>query len=207
MGPMSSLSALSTKVALGRGLDAARRSGAAFISEGLTAAFRQRLAQEVSAGPFARMSTYEGRAQQEGELFHIGADLTGYPGVRQLRDELVAGIRAHGDRIPELAAWMPNEIHIQRYPTRALGITPHLDHKRYHLLIAIFTVAGSAPFTWCADRSGTAHEEWQAGPGSLVLLRAPGLAGVQDGRPLHKVGGPVSGERISVTFRMNARAP
>lgn len=200
--------ALSPERELHAGLDAARRSGAAFVEGALTATFREQLAAEVRAGPFAAMSAYEGRAQQEGDLYHLRADdpddLAAYPSLRQLRDELVAAVRDRG-RLPELAGWLPNEIHVQRYPERALGITPHLDFKRYHLLIGIVTAAGSAPFTWCADRSGTVYEQWQAGPGSLVLLRAPGLGGVDDGRPLHTVSGPEAGERISVTFRMNTR--
>lgn len=196
--------ALSPHTQLHLGLDAVRRYGAAFVDEALNESFRQRLAAEVSAGPFAAMSAYEGRAQQEGELFHLHGDLAGYPAVDQLRSELVAAVRDR-ERIPELAGWLPNEIHVQRYPARALGITPHLDLKRYGLLIAIFTAAGSASFTWCADRAGTVHEQWEAGPGSVVLLRAPGLGGADDGRPLHTVSGPETGERISVTFRMNTR--
>lgn len=203
-----SMPALSSHADLYLGLHAARRYGAAFVDQALTGSFRQRLAAEVNAGPFAAMSAYEGRAQQEGELYHLRADrhddVAAYPSLRQLGEEFRAAVR-NRERIPELTGWLPNEIHVQRYPARALGITPHLDLKRYGLLIAIFTAAGSASFTWCADRSGTAYEQWQAGPGSLVLLRAPGLGGADDGRPLHTVSGPETGERISVTFRMNTR--
>ena len=37
-------------------------------------------------------------------------------------------------------------------------------------------------------------------PSSLVLLRAPGLAGAADSRPFHTVGGPTNDTRISLTF-------
>ncbi|GAA4864325.1 hypothetical protein [Actinomycetospora straminea] len=53
----------------------------------------------------------------------------------------------------------------------------------------------------CSDRAGTTVRAWEAGTGSLVLLRGPGLAGVEDGRPLHAVDGPREGRRTSVTFR------
>jgi len=67
----------------------------------------------------------------------------------------------------------------------------------------VFTLAGSARFSVCADRSGNVLEEWEAASGSLVLLRGPGFDGVEDGRPFHCVQGPVSGERYSLTFRVN----
>jgi hypothetical protein len=102
-----------------------------------------------------------------------------------------------------VSEWLPNEVDVQRYHALALGITPHLDLKRYRVLIAIVTVGHSAPFSLCKDREGTVSEQWQAEPGSLVLLRAPGLGGAEDGRPLHAVGGPPVGTRISITWRMN----
>jgi hypothetical protein len=35
------------------------------------------------------------------------------------------------------------------------------------------------------------------------LLRAPGLDDADDGRPLHAVSGPQTGQRISVSYRMD----
>jgi hypothetical protein len=88
-------------------------------------------------------------------------------------------------------------------PPRRLGITPHLDLKRYHYLVAIITADGTAPFTICKNRAGDPLTIWAAAAGSLVLLRAPGLDGIDDGRPLHTVSGPDSGQRISVSLRMD----
>ena len=42
------------------------------------------------------------------------------------------------------ATYAPNEIYLQRYRPGSLGITPHLDGKRYRRLVAFFTVRGSA---------------------------------------------------------------
>jgi hypothetical protein len=46
-------------------------------------------------------------------------------------------------------------------------------------------------------------QEWEAGPGSLTLLRGPGLLDAEDGRPFHTVHGPAAGRRFSITFRIN----
>jgi hypothetical protein len=87
--------------------------------------------------------------------------------------------------------------------TQATRHHPHLDLKRYHYLVAIITAHGTAPFTICKNRTGEPLTTWPATAGSLVLLRAPGLDGLDDGRPLHTVSGPATGHRISVSYRMD----
>lgn len=197
--------ALAADVDLRGHLRAVQAMGATFAERVLAEDFRLGLEDEVQAGPFEPLPQFEGRAQQEGELFGIGDDTSGYPRVSQLRDELAELVRVHGREFAGLTAWWPNEVGVQRYPAQAVGITPHLDLKRYTHLVAVFTVAGSAPFTVCKNRAGEALVRWWASAGSLVLMRGPGFGGVEDGRPLHMVGGPESGQRISVTFRMNSR--
>jgi hypothetical protein len=118
----------------------------------------------------------------------------------------VALVRRDAAEIPGCADWRPNEISIQRYQPGALGITPHLDLKHYHYLVAIITAAGRAPFTLCKNRDGDPLTTWAASAGSLVLLRAPGLDGTDDGRPLHTVSGPPVGQRISISYRMDTSA-
>jgi len=39
------------------------------------------------------------------------------------------------------------------------------------------------------------------------LMRAPGLAGVRDGRPYHAVHGPARGARCSLALRMRVDPP
>jgi alkylated DNA repair dioxygenase AlkB len=121
-----------------------------------------------------------------------------YPVLSCLRDRLVQRIHAHG--VPE---WVPNEVAVQRYQPGSIGITPHRDQRRFALLVAVITVAGSAPFTLCRDRSGDPVRTWQADEGSLVLLRGPGLSREQDGRPMHHVGGPIGIPRTSIGIRMD----
>lgn len=66
--------------------------------------------------------------------------------------------------------------------------------------------SGEAEFMLCKNRAGEVLRSWTTAPGSLVLLRAPGFAGVDDGRLLHAVRGPLVRERISVTYRMDSRS-
>jgi hypothetical protein len=85
----------------------------------------------------------------------------------------------------------------------ALGVSPHVDSKRFAVLVAIFTIEGSARFALCQTRAGEILQEWEAGPGSVTLLRGPGLLDAADRRPFHTVHGPAAGRRFSITFRMN----
>jgi hypothetical protein len=183
------------------------RSGAAFVSDALTAGFRGRLQEEVDRGPFRPLPEEIGPVRQETEAFEVGGRLSGYPLLAELRRALVRAVREQGRGIRGLSTWRPTEISVQRYRGGAVGITPHLDGKRYRRLVAIFTILGTARFTVCRDRGGEPLEEWETVPGSLVLLRGPGLGGLRDGRPFHRVSGPEDGLRYSVGFRMEVRRP
>jgi hypothetical protein len=125
-----------------------------------------------------------------------------YLALAGLCDELVGQVHRHG--VPQ---WLPNEVAVQRYHPGSLGITPHRDQRWFAQLVATITVAGSAPFTLCRNRAGDPIRTWQASEGSLVLLRGPGLAGQEDGRPMHLVGGPTGGTaRTSIGIRMHSAA-
>jgi hypothetical protein len=184
-------------------LDQVRVDGAAFIEKALADPFLDQLRAEANTLPYEPLPGEEGRARQEGEIHVIRHTPTGYLAIDRLSAELVELVHDHGAEIPGCAEWQPNEASIQRYHATALGITPHLDLKRYHYLVAIFTAAGNAPFTLCKNRDGDPLTTWPATAGSLVLLRAPGLDHTEDGRPLHTVAGPPAGHRISVSFRMD----
>lgn len=203
---MSRTFALSSDLDLTDQLQMVNDVGVALVEEALDEEFRQQLDVEVSAGPFEAMPSEQGRARQEGHIFHLRNHFGTYPLVEQLGNELVYLVHTQGSAIVGAPSWEPNEVHVQRYPTHALGITPHLDLKRYRILIAIVTAVGSARFTWCKDRTGSLLKQWDVTPGDLILLRAPGLGSHADGRPLHAVGGPLTGHRISVTWRMNSLA-
>ncbi|HET9118647.1 MAG TPA: hypothetical protein VFN75_11340 [Pseudonocardiaceae bacterium] len=173
--------------------------GAAFVARVFRQPLRDRLAIELAAGPYEPVEPVIGQVRQETESFVVPAgDLDRYPVLSCLHDRLVQRIQTHG--VPE---WMPNEVAVQRYQPGSIGISPHRDQRRFALLVAVITVAGSAPFTLCRNRSGDPIRTWQADEGSLVLLRGPGLAGEPDGRPMHHVGGPTSTPRTSIGIRMD----
>jgi hypothetical protein len=182
------------------------RQGAAFVREALTAAFLQRLQPELDRGPFRALPEEVGPVRQQAEAFELRGRPPDHPRLAELRGALGRAVREHGGGIRGLASWRPNEISVQRYRGAGVGITPHLDGKRYRHLVAVFTTLGTARFAICRDRAGEVLEEWETFPGSLVLLRGPGLAGVRDGRPFHRVSGPETGWRYSVGFRMGARS-
>jgi alkylated DNA repair dioxygenase AlkB len=95
----------------------------------------------------------------------------------------------------------PEEVTVQRYAPDSAGISTHRDGRRHAYLVAILTLEGSALLRQCSDRAGTTVDAWDAGAGSLVLLRGPGLGGIEDDRPLHAVDGPGGHRRTSLTLR------
>jgi hypothetical protein len=190
---------------LGDALARTAGQGAAFVPEAMTAAFLQRLQPELEPGPFRALPEEIGPVRQQTEGFELRGRPPGYPRLAELRGALGRAVREQGGGIRGLASWRPNEISVQRYRGGGVGITPHLDGKRYRRLVALFTTVGTAQFAICRDRAGELLEEWETFPGSLILLRGPGLAGMRDGRPFHRVSGPQTGWRYSVGFRMDTR--
>lgn len=179
------------------------RTGAAFVPAALPGDFREHMLLEVRGGTFERLPAEMGPVRQEADLLLIREPFDRWPVVARLRLELVEALRLHGRGRQGLARWWPNEAYVQRYEAGALGVTPHRDSKRFVILIAVFTLAGSATFSLCRDRAGEVIEEWAAGPGSLIMLRAPSFGDEEDSRPFHRVLGPATGQRYSLTFRMN----
>jgi hypothetical protein len=201
--PLASTTVLHTDLDLGRSLPGLRNAGAAFIPHALSEPFRQRLQREIQDGPFERLPDQIGPVRQEADLFVITDAMTAYPTLARLRAEFVTRLRQDGPQIAGLARWWPNEAYVQRYEPGALGVSPHLDSKRFAVLVAIFTTQGNARFALCQDRAGAIIQEWDADSGSLTLLRGPGLLDAEDQRPFHTVSGPTAGRRFSITFRMN----
>jgi len=178
-------------------------AGAAFLPDALPAEACAWIVGELASARFSHLQEHEGRARQEGEILVIRNRLRDYPAIRRLRRELVNAAHEAADEIAELASWEPNEVSAQRYRADSLGITPHLDLKRYRYLVVIATVQGTADFMLYKNRQGDLVTTWRAEAGSLILLRGPGLGGIEDGRPLHAVAGPVQGQRTSLGFRMD----
>jgi hypothetical protein len=180
--------------------------GAGFAPDALDDHFRRRLLAEIEDGPFEPLPERSGRnaVRQQADCFVVRADMCCYPLIRQLRDDLMSCLREQSTPQSGLPAWLPNQASVQRYAPGSLGVSPHLDGKRFHYLVAVFTLEGAASFALCTDRTGTVLHQWETLPASLVLMRGPGLAGSVDGRPLHTVRGPRQGHRTSLTYRMDS---
>ena len=183
-----------------------KEDGAAYVPGALGGEFRRRLQRELEAGPFAPVPRQVGEVSQEVASFLArGVAFDAFPLARELLEELTTVVKRDGVGIKGLSGWKPNVVMVQRFQPGTLGITPHLDGKRFAHLVAIVTTKGTARFTLCRNRKGDPVARWRLGPGSVVLLRAPGFAGVEDGRPFHMVAGPPRGERYSLAFRMDTR--
>ncbi|HWC39771.1 MAG TPA: hypothetical protein VG476_14630 [Acidimicrobiales bacterium] len=178
--------------------------GHCLVRRALTRTRTEELLGELAAQPFSPLEPVIGTVHQRGEGMTVDVDDGNPPAAGKLVSELADEVRASG--IPGTSDYIPNEVTCQRYLDGASGIEPHMDQRRYRLLIAAFTLVGEAPFTVFEDRSATTVvRAWMTRAGDLCLLRAPGLAGIPDGRPTHSVGGPSAGARMSLTVRMNER--
>ena len=121
--------------------------------------------------------------------------------------EAVERVRRQGSGIRGLATWRPNEAGVGVYRPGWVGVTSHLDGRWYRRLVVVVTLVGSARFEIRRSREGPVIEAWDARARAITLMRAPGLAGVRDGRPFHAVHGPRRGVRCSVALRMARPAP
>jgi hypothetical protein len=195
---------LLAKLDLGPVLEAVRRNGVAVVDQALADPFRRQLERELMTVPYQAAPAEVGPVRQETDVFLL-RNLAGFPIVAELVGEFRTAVRAHAREIRGLATYAPNEVYLQRYRPGSLGITPHLDVKRYRRLVAFFTVRGSACLSVFRERAGEEIARFSIGPGSLALLRAPGLGGLRDGRPFHAIVPGGIEERVSVGLRMDTR--
>ncbi len=187
-------------------LRACARVGHARVPSAVAAAFLRDLRRELDAGPFRPFGESFGPVRQQIDGFDVPLPSDDFPLLTELCRELRDRVRLHGRGLRGLATWAPNEVGIAHYVPGSIGITPHMDGKWYRRLVVVATVSGRAPFAICGSRDpDDVLERWVAGPGDLVLMRGPGLAGARDGRPFHLVEGPRRGERLSLGIRMSAR--
>lgn len=184
------------------------RDGAAYEPGVVPEALCRAVLDELAAETFVPLPPVEGPfgVRQEGEHLVLAVESSGSgPAVQSLHAAVVAAAHAYAyayaEEIDGLAEWHPDEITVQRYRPGSAGISVHRDGRRHRGLVAILTLEGSARIRQCSDREGTTMRSWEADTGSLVLLRGPGLAGVEDDRPLHAVDGPREHRRTSFTLR------
>jgi len=172
-------------------------------------AFLSDLRREVEGGPLRRMEGSFGAAGVRMEIdgYDLEAPFEGFPVLTELAGSFTARVRSDGAQIRGLRTWRPNQAGVAVYRSDSVGVTSHLDGRWYRRLVAVFTVEGSARFEVRSSREGDLLERWEARAGSATLMRAPGLAGVRDGRPYHAVHGPPRGIRCSLALRMRVDRP
>ena len=172
-------------------------------------AFLSDLRREVEGGPLRRMEGSFGAAGVRMEIdgYDLEAPFEGFPVLTELAGSFTARVRSDGAQIRGLRTWRPNQAGVAVYRSDSVGVTSHLDSRWYRRLVAVFTVEGSARFEVRSSREGDLLERWEARAGSATLMRAPGLAGVRDGRPYHAVHGPPRGTRCSLALRMRVDRP
>jgi hypothetical protein len=205
---MASPRALVAGLALRGPLRTCADVGHARIADAVSRDFLGPLRSEIGAGPFRAFGESFGPVRQQIDGYDVRVPSDGFPLLTQLARELRERVRSHGRGVRGLATWVPNEVGVTHYIPGSIGITPHLDGKWYRRLVVVVTVFGRAPFAICGSRDpNDVVDRWTAGPGGLVLMRGPGLAGARDGRPFHLVEGPRRGERLSLGVRMSANPP
>lgn len=183
-------------------LDRVAAEGAAFEPDVLTPEAVGRLSAEVAAGPVRPYREQFGQVRQQIEGFDVDAPYVGFPRIGELCRALSTLVREQGSGIHGLSGWHVNEAGVVLYRPGSIGITPHLDGKRYRRLVAVVTLWGSAELNICRDRAGGVMTTFLASARSLTLLRGPGLAFARDGRPFHSVSTPRAGERCAIGLRM-----
>ena len=190
--------------ALGAALRRMASGGAAHVDGLLDPAFCRVLWREIALGPLRGMTGTFGKAGVRMEIdgSDLDAPFDGFPYLQELAAAFTERVRSDGDGIRGLRTWGPNEAGIGVYRPGSVGITSHLDGRRYRRLVAVFTLVGSAPFEVRSSREGEVIRTWQARTGGVALMRGPGLAGMRDGRPYHAVHGPARGVRCSLALRM-----
>lgn len=179
-----------------------------FNSKVLTRNFCLELAHEVLQGPFEDFLDVSLGVYQKFAVFspdyHSEATLKQYPLLRELGDTLGALVRANAAQNKALRTWHPNDVAVQKYSGKYDGIGRHRDFASDIHLVASFTVMGTGEIGIHTRREDPVPSKClQTAPGSLLLLRAPGLVDTsEDLRIVHSVKCPYSSPRISVTYRL-----
>ena len=117
--------------------------------------------------------------------------------IGELGRQLANGVQSSG--VDELAHWEPNDVQIQSYWDKNVGIGPHRDFLSDKLLVVVYNL-GVATFN--------VHEEdgyvftYRLYPGDVMLLAGTGFG--DHPRPVHSVTDIFPG-RTSITYRMSVK--
>ena len=154
---------------------------------------------ETTTGHYLNLPARVNGVQQRAEQLAVRIGDPAHPALGDLIRTLCAALAAQ-PHSSGAHRFTPSEARYMRYTGDGAGLGAHRDGKCYALLVCVFSIAGSAPFTVYADEGGPPLS-FLVDAGDLVLLRGPGFDGLSDGRPRHAVGAPVTKERVSLTLR------
>ena len=189
-------------------LGACARVGHARVTSAVPTDVLRRLRAEIESRPFHPFGESFGEVRQQIDGYDIQVPASEFPVLTALCRDLRVAVRSQGRGVRGLVSWAPHEVGVTHYVPGSIGITPHRDGKRYRRMVVVATVYGRAPFAICGSRDPQdIVDRWISGPGDLVLMRGPGLAGARDGRPFHLVEGPRREERLSLGIRMLTKPP
>lgn len=187
-----------------------RTLGATRIVGALGGAQLDALLEEALTAELAMTPEQVGAVRQHAaaDVWH-GTELARRPVTAAFATRLRDWFRAHAWSGSGAPCWIPNEATVMRYPTGTGGISPHVDRRRYELLVCIVSLAGVANLRVLADREeANMLVSWRCAPGDMVVLRAPRFDNAEDSRPMHAVGSPLGPtDRISLSLRMDCGRP
>jgi hypothetical protein len=127
------------------------------------------------------------------------------PRLRHLVEQLGWQVRLASVPQANNECFYPDDINVWRYSDTSSAIGKHRDYSHDKFLIIGITVTGYCTLEYYGeDKNNPKPKLWQAGPGSLMILRGPGFC-ENDSRPFHAVNPPVNGERISIVIRQDIR--
>jgi alkylated DNA repair dioxygenase AlkB len=175
---------------------------------------------EAAAGlPYREARAVVGAGEREvRQDFEVCFEDLGTEGpFHRFASDLEADLKAAASQLPPPSPHLPphspavlpdgfrlNDLIVQRYKPGSSGITPHVDHIRYQGIVAIVVFSGEADFQILDDRQAGNPRSVANRAGDLLLMRAPGFAGLRD-RPFHRLC-DVRSPRVILGLRWDSQA-
>ncbi|MFO0862911.1 MAG: hypothetical protein U0516_04305 [Candidatus Saccharibacteria bacterium] len=182
--------------------------GGTFVPEAFTREYLDYLNEELDGLEYGQyQSSDEAKVYERHRDFRarIYDTKVAIPHLRELVEYIGWQIRAASVPRAHNHLFYPDDVNVWRYSDESSGIGRHRDYSHDLFLIVGVTTRGCCTLEFYGDDpENRTPKIWQAGPGSLMLLRGPGFC-ERDDRPWHAVNPPVHGERVSIIIRQDIR--
>lgn len=151
------------------------RKGWAFEQDCLTLPFCRELAGSVQGLEFSRFSKHTPSVDVETDSCIFLSPRALPQAVGLMHEKLTQKVRmARSAKLQHFRAWLPNEVTVQRFTTLYDQVSRHQDFGHDRVLVAIFTIEGSGPFSLYHTRDDQVpYETCETATGSMALLWAP----------------------------------